>query len=59
MRTRTFPEDGVCVFGVVLWKDGVTEKDMITLSMENTVTHNSWKDGAVVQTKGCEPQSKL
>lgn len=29
----TFPEDGVFVFGTVLWKDGVTVKDMITINM--------------------------
>jgi len=36
----TLPEDGIFVFGTVLWKDGVTVNDMITLNMGTTVSHD-------------------
>ena len=40
LMPTTLPEDRIFVFGAVVWKDGVTVNDTITLNMGATVTHN-------------------
>ena len=40
LMPTTLPEDGIFVFGKVLWKDGVTVNDMVTLNMGATVSHD-------------------